>query len=97
MSRNLPTLINRARRWMTRLYYGSPAIATYYPEPSNEGVDTVISDSSNCDLNNGVDNISTKVALSAVLGDDLPPRAEGLRLRYVKNRRRASGGGNRRY
>lgn len=92
LSRNLPTVMNRARKWMTTLHYGHPAIATYYPEPTNQGAGTVVGGSSNSTASNRVDNLSTKVALSAVLGDYPPPRAERLRLRHVKSRRRASGG-----
>jgi hypothetical protein len=92
LSRNLPTLMNRVRKWMTTLYYGLPPIATYYSEPSTDGADAGVGHGSNSVVSDGVDNASTKAALSALLADVPSPHGERLRLRYVKNRRRASGG-----
>lgn len=92
LSRNLPTLMNRARKWMTMLYYGPPAIATYYPEHSTDCPDAVAGQGNEAPLSDEVENASSCAASSVVIGDVADPRGEALRLRYVKNRKRAAGG-----
>ncbi|KAI5848434.1 hypothetical protein DFP73DRAFT_524676 [Morchella snyderi] len=83
LSRNLPTLMNRARKWMTMLYYGPPAIATYYPEHSTDCADAIAGQVNEPPVSDGVENASSCAASSVVIGHVAAPCGEALRLRTL--------------